>query len=418
MNRTQQPIVQEIGHIEYLKPQLFDITPTVKLVWMKEVQNETVRLDLFFDAGIITSDASIATIVQGLIFSGTPEISSVEFHERIDEMGGFIDTDLSLEIAIISIYCLRECLEEIAQLVAKTMNGMCFHEKEVNDTLRSLAQKFNENKQKVKNVAQQQFRNAFFQSDERYARLAEIEHFTNTQVLEMKRFYKERYLKGLTRMTLVGNVEQDTVDALIDLFGTWSLEEKFKKEGSFPTTGQEISIPVDGAIQTAIRMGRNLFSKHHPDFIEFHVLNTILGDYFGSRLMSNIREDKGYTYGIGSAVLDLQLTSYFIIVTEVGKDVADATIQEIKNEMSRLQTELVPIDELELVKNYLLGQILKGADGPYAMLDLFNAVDLYGLDLSYYDEIVRLTKAVTSERLQELAKKYLNWEDFMVVVAG
>jgi predicted Zn-dependent peptidase len=165
-------------------------------------------------------------------------------------------------------------------------------------------------------------------------------------------------------------------------------------------------------------MGRFLFPKSHPDYIDFQVLNTILGDYFGSRLMSNIREDKGYTYGIGSGVMDLNQTGYFVIVTEVGKEVLDLTLNEIKLEMERLQNELVAGDELDLVKNYMLGQLLKSADGPYAMLDMYNSVDMYGLTLAFYDEAIQKIKHITPERIRELAKQYLNVEDFLIITAG
>ena len=165
-------------------------------------------------------------------------------------------------------------------------------------------------------------------------------------------------------------------------------------------------------------MGRFLFHKSHPDYIDFQVLNTILGDYFGSRLMSNIREDKGYTYGIGSGMMDMHETGYFVIVTEVGKEVLTPTMDEIKYELKRLQDEPVPEDELDLVKNYMLGQLLKSADGPYAMLDMFNSVDMYDLTLEFYDDAIRKVKQITPVRIQELAKQYLNFEDFLIVTAG
>ncbi len=165
-------------------------------------------------------------------------------------------------------------------------------------------------------------------------------------------------------------------------------------------------------------MGRFLFPKSHPDYIDFQVLNTILGDYFGSRLMSNIREDKGYTYGIGSGVMDMNKTGYFVIVTEVGKEVLDKTLHEIKFELERLQNEPVPEDELDLVKNYMLGQLLKSADGPYAMLDMYNGVDMYDLNLDFYDRAIRQIKEITPARIRELAQQYLNFEDFLIITAG
>ena len=286
------------------------------------------------------------------------------------------------------------------------------------DNLRSMKQQYLVNQQKVKSVAQQQFRKKMFASSEAYAHVADVTHFEQAEITAYKKFWKEHYLNGLTRITLVGDLDTDTVDALIDLFGKWSMDDTPKFEGNFLPEIGRFDFPKEDALQTAIRMGRFLFKKDHPDYPEFQVLNTILGDYFGSRLMSNIREDKGYTYGIGTAFLELHENGYFVVVTEVGKDVCENTLNEIRYEFNRLQTELVPDDELELVKNYMLGQILKSADGPYAMLDLFNSVDMYGLTLDFYDNAIAKVRAITPERIQELAQQYLKWEDYLIITAG
>lgn len=418
INRAQQPEVLPVAHIDFVKPQVFDITEDVHLLWMKNVANDTVRLDLYFNAGINCGAQSVSAIVHGLLFSGTAEKSSVEIHEGIDALGGFLDTDLSFETAIVSVYCLREHLTKITALVAEAINGLSFRENEVEDSLRSMGQKYRENQQKVRHVAQQQFRKALFESHAAYSTLSEEKDFNQTDIATLKRFFREQYLQGLTRITLVGNVEQDDVDALIDQFGKWAVEKRPEYGDGFATNQRRLHFPVNGAVQTAIRMGRILYSKKHPDYIGFQFLNTILGDYFGSRLMSNIREDKGYTYGIGSAVMELHHSGYFVIVTEVGTDVCDAALQEIRNELEKLQNELIPEEELELVRNYMLGQILKSADGPYAMMDMFNSVDMYGLDLGFYDNVLHQIRTMDAERIRELARQYLNWDDFLVVTAG
>jgi predicted Zn-dependent peptidase len=134
--------------------------------------------------------------------------------------------------------------------------------------------------------------------------------------------------------------------------------------------------------------------------------------------MSNIREDKGYTYGIGSGVIDYHHGCSFVIMTEVGKDVAEATLAEIKKEIEVLQTELVGEEELNLVRNYMMGQLLRSADGPYAMLDMYNGTDIYGLGLEYYDQAIEKINSITAEDLRNLAKEHLNWDNFIVATAG
>ncbi len=177
-------------------------------------------------------------------------------------------------------------------------------------------------------------------------------------------------------------------------------------------------IEKEGAVQTAIRIGMPLFNKSNKEFIDFQILQTILGDYFGSRLMSNIREDKGYTYGIGSAILESYLAGSFIIATEVGSEFVNDTLNEIKKEIERLSNEIIPEDELNLVRNYLLGQLLKSADGPNSLMDLYLGVDMHGLNLDYYNDVIYRINTISSEELKKLAKKYLKWNNLSIITAG
>jgi predicted Zn-dependent peptidase len=134
--------------------------------------------------------------------------------------------------------------------------------------------------------------------------------------------------------------------------------------------------------------------------------------------MTNIREDKGYTYGIGTMVAELTEMGYFLVATEVGSDKKDATLHEIQYEFKRLQTELVSEEELQLVKNYMLGQLLKSADGPYAMMGLFLHVEPFNIGLEYYNQCIESINTITPERIKELAINYLNWNKMTIVTAG
>lgn len=217
---------------------------------------------------------------------------------------------------------------------------------------------------------------------------------------------------------LIGNFDQDEIDAFIDVFGSWASRETTSFEGHFENIKGYSHIEKPNALQTAIRIGTHLFNKTHSDYPDFLVLNTIIGDYFGSRLMRNIREDKGYTYGVGTVVSEMEKTGYFMIGTEVGKDVKDLALAEIKYELDKLKTKLVPNEELELVKNYMIGQLLKSADGPYSMMDLYLGVEHYNLDLEFYNKVIHSINSITPQRIKGLANKYLNWEDFTIVTAG
>jgi zinc protease len=165
-------------------------------------------------------------------------------------------------------------------------------------------------------------------------------------------------------------------------------------------------------------VGKFWVPKSHPDFHALSVLVTILGGYFGSRLMANIREEKGYTYGIGSFVLSLKHVSYLVISTEVGNEYVELTLKEIAIEMKKLQTEPVSENELETVKSYLLGEFLRDFDGPFALSGSFKAINDFDLDYSFYDRYLTVLRNLTSGELMQLAQQYLNPEDFYTVVAG
>jgi predicted Zn-dependent peptidase len=417
LNRTLQPELKSIDKIDFVTPRQFDIAANTKLYFMKDVSDETSRLDLYFAAGTVLAKPVISSLVNGLLLSGTPTKSSIQINEEIDALGGFYESNVSHENAVVSIYALRENLLPVLRIVVDAIANVAFFDSEVKELISDRKQRFLVNMEKVSFLAQRQFHERIF-ANSTYGTLVQVADFDNISNRELKDFYNDNYLKGLQKVVVVGNIEQDRIDEIIDVVGTWAKPQKT----IFPTQFSNIKgmshLVKDGALQTAIRVGRILFNKTHPDYCDFTVLNTILGDYFGSRLMSNIREDKGYTYGIGTLLGELHETGYFLIATEVGKDVKDATLSEIKNEITRLQKELVGTEELLLVKNYMIGQLLKSADGPYALTDLFLGVETFGLTFDFYNKSIDAINNITPERIQELAIKYLKWEDMTVVSAG
>lgn len=417
LNRTITPELKEIDKIDFVKPQVFDITEGVKLYFMKEVPNDTARLDLYFDAGTIKGDQGIASFVNGMLLSGTEKKTSIQINNEIDALGGFFESGISNENSVITMYSLRENLLPILQVLKDAIQNLVFHEHEVEELVNDRRQKFKMSMEKVSFIAQRDFQQRLF-NDSIYGRVTSEKDFDAISIPKLKRYFHDNYLHGLTKVVVIGNLPQDEIDAIIDILGAWASASTTPFEKDIKNLKGYVHIVKNGAVQTAIRVGRMLFNKTHADYNDFLILNTIFGDYFGSRLMSNIREDKGYTYGIGTMVAELHETGYFLIATEVGTEVKDETLKEIKFEMERLQTELVGPIELDLVKNYMLGQILKSADGPYSMTDLFMSVEPYGLDLDFYNKSIDSINHITPERIQELAIKYLNWNDMTVVSAG
>jgi predicted Zn-dependent peptidase len=418
LNRTQAPPTQNIESIEFLKPQVYDINEAVKLYWMREVPNETARLDLYFNAGSIRGKVGLASFVNGLLLSGTADKTSTEISHQLDLFGGFHESGITNEGSVFSLYGLRENFPALIRILKDAIAGLAFDETEVTELIASRKQKYLVNLKKTSYLAQRYFQEKLFASSQTYGRTIDESTYENVTHQELKRFFQKYYLNGLTKITLVGNFQLDFTDEVIDTFGTWAIDKQPVFEKNAQNEVGEFHLDKEDALQTTLRVGRVMFNKNHPDFIDFQILNTLLGDYFGSRLMTNLREDKGYTYGIGAMTSEFHHFGYFLIATEVGKENRQNALNEIKKEIERLKEELVPQEELDLVKNYLLGQLLKSADGPYSMLDLFLNVEEQNCDLSFYTQFIKRIQEIEPKRIQELANKYLNWKDFSIVSAG
>jgi zinc protease len=414
LDRKQAPAIGQISHVDFVEPQKHQIAEHTDLLWIAEVDDEAVKLDLIFDAGTLQDKKIVAKLTSALLLSGTPQKSSTEISAAIDGLGGFFNVETGHEETVVTIYALRDTIMDIFQIVMDALENCIFPESEFQRQLQQAKQGFLIGMQKVSVLA----RRAFVQQllgNTGYGKITQETDFENVSRDEVAAFHQKHFLKGLARVCIVGNMSESDIDSIIHRVRPLSRGTKAQFPKNFAYEPARIDVQKPGSVQSALRIGRLLFNRQHPDYLEFSVLNTILGGYFGSRLMSNIREDKGYTYGIGSGVLQVMHGGYFFVSTEVGVDVAEAAIGEVKNEIVRLQNELIPAEELDLVRNYAIGKLLKGADGPFAMMDKYLAVERFGLSLAHYDQVIKTYQNCTPEQLQELAKKYLKWEDMVVV---
>lgn len=417
MDRTIAPAIRDVKSIAILPPKEYSLRNGGPLYHLSEIDEDAVKIDLIFDAGSSRHNKLISQLTSDLLLSGTADKSSDIIEESIDRLGGFTSIEVSADDCVVSVLGLKEHILQILEIVTEAILNVEFSQREFKQNVAYQKQKFSVNMEKVSTLARREFISAIFPTS-RYGDLTSAEDFDQLNRDDLVEFHKNHYLRALQKIAVVGDLDQEMVEKIIDLTSEFGRQEREKETSIFEYEPKEIEHKKEGAVQTAIRVGRILFNKEHEDFIDFNVLNTILGGYFGSRLMSSIREDKGYTYGIGSGIAQLLNTGYFFISTEVGEEYKDLTLEAIKKEIEKLHNELVSDDELGLVKNYITGQLLKNADGAFAQMDRFLSVEKHGKDLSYYNEFLKRLNAISSERIQELARTYLKWDDLVVVKAG
>ncbi|WEK20795.1 MAG: pitrilysin family protein [Candidatus Pedobacter colombiensis] len=421
LNRTLAPeskLVDEISFIEPLKQVLDNGIPVFTINAGKQ---ELVRIEFIFEN--VNWDASKpleAIAVSHLINNGTNKLSAKEIADKVDYYGAFLQTEYGADQTCVKLYTLNKHLQSVLPILRSILNESIFPEQELSIFIQNQKQSLQVSLQKNDFLARKNFANALF-GETPYGSNIQPSHYEDIKRDDLLNYFKAAYKPQNCTIFVAGKFEEAEFNILNSIIGKgWdnnapSVTNKF----SFTNIHQgEIFVEKSEAIQSAIRMGTLAITRNHPDFPGFQVLNCLLGGYFGSRLMANIREDKGYTYGIGSAVASLKDAGYFFIATEVGVDVCSNTLAEIEKEISILKTDLVQDAELGLVRNYMLGSMLGSLENAFSHADKFKNVYFSGLDYGYYENYIQTVKSITAADLKDLANKYLNTDSFTKVIVG
>jgi zinc protease len=422
LDRKKAPKFHQVNTIEFLDPIKTTLDNGIELHYINGGSQEILKIDFIFNAGNWhQKKALIASTTSQLIKEGTKKYSAFEISEGIDKYGAFFEVENSYDTTTLTLYTLTKHLDSVLPYVKEVILHPAFSKKEFEIYKNNAIERFKINLEKVSFVARKDFMSNLFGEDHPYGTNVNFNDYENLNLADVINFYNDNYNLGNCRILVSGNVNQPTIESLNTFFGNEKIEQNLTKvkeahintKNTFPTY-----IKKENALQSAIRIGRIIPNKLHKDYFGLQILNTVLGGYFGSRLMNNIREDKGYTYGIGSGIISLKNAGYFFISTEVGSNVTSAALTEIYKEIELIKTEEISTTELELVKNYMLGQLLKSCDGPFNMASLFDSVNEFGLDYNFYNNYINTIKEITPKILLDLGAKYFNKSDLNEIVVG
>ena len=232
-------------------------------------------------------------------------------------------------------------------------------------------------------------------------------------------FYARHYTARNCFVVCSGAADAAVVDAVAEVAGQLPAGADRAAEPFPPAvTTSHAAVPHAGAVQSSIRIGRLLFGRNHPDYVGMQVVAMLLGGYFGSRLMQNLREANGFTYGVVAAMVNLEREGYLAVATQVARDATDRALAEIYREIERLRTEPVAEEELSLVRNMMTGEMMRILDGPFGIADVTIENILCGRRNDVVSENLQRIRAITPAEVQRLAVKYLPREALVTVVAG
>ena len=423
LDRKITPTIEEAVHfdLQLKNCDRFTLDNKVPVYAMNAGAQDVVMVEWVFDAGNwYDKQPMVAATTNFLIKNGTTSKSAYQINDFFEFHGAYLNRSCYNETASITLHCLSKHLETLLPVVREIIETSIFPEQELAIYIQNQKQRLSVNLQKCDFIANRLIDEYLFGINHPYGTYSNAEDYDALNTDVIKAFYKQYYLNGSCKIFVAGKMPTGYESMLNKAFGTLPLHADAPVVVEHPVvTASQKKVEIindENGVQGAIRMARPFPNRHHPDFQKAHVLNTLFGGFFGSRLMSNIREDKGYTYGIHSYFQNHVHASAWMISTEAGRDVCAATIAEVIKEMELLRNELVDTEELNLVRNYMIGSLLGDLDGPFQLIGRWKNYVLNGLDENYFYKSIETIKSVTPEELQRLANTYLQPEDFYELV--
>jgi len=383
---------------------------------------DIVRIEFIFKAGnVFEKIPLLASATNAMLNEGTLNYSSSRINKMFDFHGAFINQYTDKDLGGVVIFALHKNLKKILELAREILFLPVFPASELKAMLKKRLRLFLINREKVHNLATDKFYETIFGSDHPYGRQVVADDFNNLEPCMLRDFHKKHYTTGSLAIILSGKINDKVHETINQIFGGLSSRGSSQiKPAENPVLRDSIKTHVkkQDALQTAIRIGSATINKCHPDYPGLKITDMVLGGYFGSRLMKKIREEKGYTYGIYSSVSSLNISGYKVISTEVSKKNTQKAIDEIMKEIRSLQSVPAGRDELNVVRNYMLGELLRMFDGPFAVAESFRSVWQYGLDNSYYYRLAEKIKTIDADEITSLAGTYYNIDELNIITAG
>jgi predicted Zn-dependent peptidase len=423
LNRKIQPASYDINEINFITPTIHQFNNNIPLYIFEGGDEEIIKIDFLFDAGNYYSDKFlIPVITNAMLREGAGDYNSEQIAEILEFYGASVRLTTNRDIAIAGLTFLSKHYEKILPVFEKIIKEPNFPEKELKIELNNRKQDFLIENKKTRFVAQKKFLELLFGKTHPYGNYAELSDFDEITNEQLKNFFKNNYNSKSCKIFIAGKFNSEVLKFIEKLFGDslWGLNTE-KNIIKFPIQSDINKIHTekwDGSVQSSVRIGTLCFNRLHPDYYKFQFINVLLGGYFGSRLMKNIRENKGYTYGIYSSLVSFLNGGYFMIGSEIGSQYCNDAIDEIKKEIANLYMLDTNNDEIKMVKNYMIGQIMRSFDGMLNTSETYQTIIPYSLNEKYFYNFVNTINNITSEDIKEISYKYLYNPDWIEVIVG
>ncbi len=414
----KQPSLVIPSHIDMPMAHRHTLTNGTSLYVLPTPEFEVLRFTFVFHAGSsLQSVPFCASATANLLSEGTRNFTAEQIATELDFYGSHFEVNVDRDCVYVTFNCLSKFFEQTLAVAREILLYPTFPEEEVSVYREKRKASLAIERRKVETAARELFGRLLFGGTHPYGVTYPESAYDDLTRDDLSAFYRDFYSNALVICS--GGIGDNELRSLQQL--ACELPATGMPVAAAPppakSTGYGFTERPD-AVQSSIRVGRLLFTRTHPDFVPMQVLTTALGGYFGSRLMQNLREKRGYTYGVHASMINFQHAGYLGIATQVGTEVTDDALNQIYAEIERLRMERMPEEELSLVKNIMVGEVLRILDGPFGIADVTIENLLCGLDNSYVSRSVEMIRDTTPDDIQHLAQQYLRREDLVTAVAG
>lgn len=423
MDRTIQPEIQPLKNFHIQTPVRTTLPNGIPLTVINAGEQEVVRMDVLFSGGRWQQSQKLqALFTNRMLREGTMKYTAATIAEKLDYYGSWLELSSSSEYAYITVYSLNKYLAKTLEVVESMIKEPLFPQKELQTILDTNIQQYLVNTSKVDFLAHRSLLKSLYGEQHPCGKIVMEEDYYTITPEVLREFYERHYHSGNCSIFLSGKVTDDIISRVTDIFGIpFGQYQLQMPKSSFPFAAipeKRIFTEREDAMQSAVKMGCTTITREHPDYPKLRVLMTLFGGYFGSRLMSNIREDKGYTYGISAGVVFYPDSGLLIVSTETDNEYVEPLIQEVYHEIDRLHLDPVSAEELRIVRNYMLGEMCRSYESPFSLSDAWIFIATSGLDDDYFSRSLLAVNEVTPMEIQDLAQRYLCKETLKEVIAG
>ncbi len=424
INRVKGPKINEVKASSFPDYDKIQLDNDMDLYVVNAGTQDIFKLELVFHGGRrYETKHGVARVCAAMIREGYSGMESQTLSEFWDFYGANIMSYSDLDTAGATITSLTRHYKELLPKFFSLVNDASFLEEELSNKKKIFADKLKRELSKNDVIGYRELTSTIYGKEHVYGYNTNPDDYGLVHREDLIAHYNKFWGAGRGYAVLSGKITEELkADIIKELNGLRAATEPYTKtplmdQASFKSTGVH-RFPTPNKMQAAIKIGGVTLHRENPDFTAFYLLVQILGGYFGSRLMKNLREEKGLCYNIYASIDRLKSSNYFYVSAEIDSDKLEESLTEIQKEIHRLKTEPISDDELTMVKNYVNGKILAGLDGPFRSSQLIKSYLSHELDFDYFCHFTDSMVQIDAKLLMEMAKKYLNWDEMTQVIVG